>query len=227
MNKSFAYCLTRNIYHKVIPSIRSLTHFNDVDRIYLLIEDDTFPYELPEQAVTINVSDQPYFRHDGPNYNQRWTYMVLMRAALTKYLTDEERVLSLDVDTIIRGDIGALWDIDLTSWYLAGVREPYWSSVYKRLYVNMGVVMFNLDQLRRDGMDDRIIDVLNTEQHNLNEQDVINKLCARRMLEVAGRYNANPYTAHDSIVLIKHYAGTDNWYEMKEAQEWLKQDTPR
>lgn len=221
MNKSVCYCLTRNIYHKVIPSIRSLVHFNDIDRIYLLIEDDAFPYELPDQAVTINVSNQPYFRHDGPNYNQRWTYMVLMRAALTKYLSGEERVLSLDVDTIVRGDISALWGCDLDGYYLAGVREPYWSSVYGRLYVNMGVVMFNLGRLCGDGMDDEIIRVLDTEQHNLNEQDVINKLCAGKILELPGRYNANPYTAYDTEVAIKHYAGTDNWFELEEAKRWM------
>lgn len=221
LRKSVCYCLTRNIYEKVLPSIHSLTAHTGIDRLYLVIEDDTFPYPLPDCAEIINVSGQTFFPPSGPNYNQRWTYMVLMRAALSKLLPAESQVLSLDVDTIIRGDISPLWDVDLDGYYLAGVCEPYWTSVYNRLYVNMGVVMFNLDKLRRDGKDDEIIRALNTERHNLNEQDVINERCAGNIIELPGRYNANPYTKHDDVVVIKHYAGTDGWFGNEEVQGWL------
>lgn len=219
MNRAVCYTMSRALYRKVGPTIRSLLAHNRIDRLYLLIEDDEFPMRLPECAYIINTSGQPYFRPGGPNWRQPWTHMVLMRAALSKFLPDEERVLSLDVDTIIRGDIGALWDMDLTGKYLAGVREPLKSQIYGRLYVNYGVVMLNLEALR-DGMDDRIIEALNTRRYDFPEQDCVNELCAGRIMELPGMYNATPYTTPTDTVLIKHYAANPAWWNEEEVQAW-------
>ena len=123
--KAAAYCATRNLYHDLIPSIKSLLLHSDVEKIYLLIEDDDFPEYLPPECKCINVSQQKYFIPGGPNWNRKWTWMVLMRCALSKILPpDLDRVLSLDADTIVEMDISDLWDLDLTGWYLAAAREP-------------------------------------------------------------------------------------------------------
>jgi len=42
----------------MIPSMKSLLIHSNVDKIYFLIEDDTFPYELPPEVECINVSEQ-------------------------------------------------------------------------------------------------------------------------------------------------------------------------
>ena len=52
--KYAAYCITRNLYHDVIPSLKSLLIHTDVDEVFLVIEDDKrrrsdlFPAERPE-----------------------------------------------------------------------------------------------------------------------------------------------------------------------------------
>lgn len=45
--RAAAYCGTRNLYQDMIPAIKSLLLNSNVDKIYLLIEDDEFPYPLP------------------------------------------------------------------------------------------------------------------------------------------------------------------------------------
>ena len=45
--KAAVYCATRNLYLDLIPAVKSLLANSDVDRVYLLIEDDAFPEELP------------------------------------------------------------------------------------------------------------------------------------------------------------------------------------
>lgn len=42
-----AYCGTRNLYKDMVPAFKSLLINSNVDIIYLLIEDDKFPYPLP------------------------------------------------------------------------------------------------------------------------------------------------------------------------------------
>ena len=160
--KAACYCGTRNLYGDMIPAIKSLLSNSDVDRVFLLIEDDTFPYTLPERVTCINVSEQTYFRRDGPNYRNGWTYMVLMRAALHRIFPELDTILSLDVDTVVAKDISGLWDTDLSGYWLAAVREPHKS--INRLYVNAGVMLLNLKRLRESGKGDELIDALNARR---------------------------------------------------------------
>ena len=73
--KAACYCGTRNLYKDMIPAVNSLLKNSDVDKVYLLIEDDVFPYKMPECVETVNVKDQPYFTHNGPNFKNGWTFI--------------------------------------------------------------------------------------------------------------------------------------------------------
>ena len=121
MRKCVSYCMTRNIYPMVIPSMKSLLTNNDIDTVYLITEDDDIGIELPDICKVINVSDQQYILRSSPNYNTHFTWMVMIRLALPFILKDEERVLSLDLDTIIQSNIEDLWDMDMSGKYVAGV----------------------------------------------------------------------------------------------------------
>lgn len=55
--RTAVYTGTRNLYPYMIAAAKSLLVHSNVDKIYFLIEDDKFPYELPPKTVTINVSN--------------------------------------------------------------------------------------------------------------------------------------------------------------------------
>lgn len=211
--KAVCYMATRDYYEKVTPSIVSMIIHGNVDRIYCLIEDDTFPYDLPVEFI--NVGDQKFFDPHGPNYHSHWSHMVLMRAALHR-LFDLDRILSVDADTIVMGDISGIWDINLTAYYLAAAREPHHSlggmDYIQNVYVNMGVSFFNLDKLR-DGTGDRIIHRLNTEPFKIIEQDAINFTCKGHILEMPSKYNACRFTEPTSEKLIYHFAMEKDWFD--------------
>jgi len=155
----------------MIHAAKSLLIYSNVDKIYFIIEDDEFPYELPPEIECLNLSNQTYFRPDGPNYNENLnlTYMVLIRAALAKIFPDLDRILTLDVDTLVRDNISHLWDMDLDDYYLAATREEDLSKEEHRDYINMGVAMFNLKKMREDHIDDKIIAALNRYFYRYNE----------------------------------------------------------
>ena len=186
--KVAVYAGTRNIYKDMLPSVKSLLIHSDVDKIYLLIEDDNFPYELPQEVECINVSHQAYFTADGPNFNTSWSYMILMRAALTKLFPQYDTILSLDVDTIINENISDLWDIDLTNYYLAAVSEPC-KCKDNFVSINMGIALINLKKMREDHKDDEIIKALNKKEYAYPEQDCISELCQGAIYELSPDYN--------------------------------------
>ena len=179
---------------------------SNVEKIYFLIEDNEFPYEIPPEIECINISNQTYFPADGPNFKNVLTYMVLIRAAYTKIFPDLDRILSIDIDTVVNENISDLWDLDLTNYYIAAVEEAQLTKA-EGSYFNMGVAMMNLQKIRADKKDDEIINALNTYWYRYKEQDCFNEFFRGHALILPSDYNccfqANP-PKHEKIT---HFAG--------------------
>lgn len=210
--KKAVYFGSREIYRDMIPAAKSLLAHTDVDRVYFLIEDDAFPEPLPDIVEVINIRDvvPKYYSSSGPNYGTEWTYIGLIRTALTKVFPDDDKILSIDCDTIVTQDISELWDIDLNGYYFAAVKETLLSDRQAILYTNVGVTMMNLQKLREDGMDDRMIHALNTYRFRYVCQDVMNLFCQDGILELPSDYNVCQFTKPTDNMKIRHYAGERN-----------------
>ena len=202
------YALTRNLYHTLFPAIRSLLEHNHDCEVIVMCEDDRLD-GLPDQCRYINVSDQQYFT-SGPNMGNYFTYMCMMRAIYAKYI-DGDRVINLDVDTIVCDDLTPIWEVDLTEKHFAAV--PEYRGRYKPYgdkYYNMGVAVHHLAQIRKDGLDDKALEILRTQYCRYLEQDVWN--CIGKGVDLPVRYNecfATGYTDNPAVV---HYAGVRNWW---------------
>ena len=224
------YMSTRNLYDRLPAAYNSLLAYTKLDHVYLLIEDDTFPYKLPANVTAVNVSGQDIFPHDGPNYVTRYSYMILLRAALTRLFPDLSRILSIDVDTIVHESLLPLWDHDLTGAYFAAVPEPVSHKVRGYPYPNFGVCIINLDYLRTTGMDDTVITELNTVQHLYPEQDAFVKHCGQFWNKLPSDYNDTSIgfkiTAPTNHSIVTHYAGFKDWTRFPLVQYWLKHTTP-
>ena len=228
--KIVTYFSTRNLYDVLPATYNSLLAYNPDVHVYCFIEDDKLPYPTPKQVTCVNVTGQTFFPSTGPCYNTKYTYMILLKTALTKIFPDAERCVILDVDTIVCGDVSALWNYDLSHAYYAAVTEPEGSRLRGRPYANFGVVLLNLDKLRTSGKDDLIIDELNTRYYSFPEQDAFNKICMNRFDPLPPDYNVTNFgfniTGNPSRTLIKHFAGFDDWTDFSIVQYWLKHTSP-
>lgn len=213
--KVVIYCGTYNTYPNMVVSAKSVLAHTPVDKIYFLTEDDEFPYEIPDIIENINVKSQRYFPEGGPNFDNVWSYMCMMRAAFPQMFPQHDKALSLDIDIIVNEDISELWDIDLTDYYYAGVPEPCRQKTSADpVYCNFGVIMMNLDKLRRDGKDVEAIDLLNKSKLGCPEQDAFNRVCAYHILPLSPNYNFTPFshiTGEPDREIITHYAGLKYW----------------
>ena len=211
------YSASRNLYPYMLPTIISLLKYNkdNVGRIFLMIEDDALPYPVPEQCQIINVSDQKFFKPTGPNFRSCFTYMALMRAAYTEVLPkDVHKVLQLDIDTIICDDLTDLWDTPLEGKWLAACNEwlGKWHP-YGEKYYNIGVCLFNLDEIRKDNASLAVINFLNTMPMLLLEQDAWNffGLPLDKIVDIPVRYNECFATGSTDNPAVVHYAGVPDW----------------
>lgn len=209
--RAAVYSGTRNVYEQMLTASKSLLMHSNVEKIYFLIEDDEFPFELPPEIECINIKGQQFFPETGPNYDNVLSYMVLIRAAYSKIFPDLDRILTIDMDTVVNENISELWELNLDDYYLAAAQEMDRDTFIVHPYINLGVAMLNLKKLREDKKDDEIINALNTYYYRYNEQDCFNELCYGHILYLSNDYNASIVAAnppqHEKIT---HFAALYN-----------------
>ena len=223
MKRIVVYAGTRNIYKNMVTAAKSLLNHTRVDRVWFLIEDDEFPEELPAVIKTKNVSGQEWFDPDGPNARKRWSWMALMKLALPEVFPELGRVLWLDVDTIVRKDIGELFGTDLEGCYIAAAEEPMRSKRPFR-YFNAGVMVMDLTRLR-DGKAKDLIRLANGHPMDFPDQDAINLLCQGKIKEISPYFNSNYWIVEMPDPAIEHFAADREYTERAlwkeyENKEW-------
>lgn len=212
------YSGTRNLYKCMLPAIKSLLEHNTPKKIYILIEDDSFPYELPDIVQTINVAPlaEKYFPSTSANIKSQFTYMAMIRICYPEIFANEDKILQLDVDTIVCDDLTPLWDIDLTGKWFAACPEYMgnYNPFQNDRYYNIGVCLFNLAQMRKDNTLPYMLRMLNKVKMHCVEQDAFNFFGVPEYVkEIPVRYNESfccGYTEHPAVV---HFAGFPDWWD--------------
>ena len=216
-----AYSASRKLYPYLKATITSLLEHNKVTKLFLLVEDDELPLEIPCKHQIINVSGQQYFRQDGPNMNSIFTYMSMIRICLPD-LIKVNKVISLDVDTIICDSLKPIWDVDLADKWLAWVPEH--KGQYKPFgpkYWNFGVAVLNLAQMRKDGAVKTLVDDLNAVRFYCPEQDALNlEAGAPKSVDLPMRYNESFCCGYTDDPAIVHYAGHPDWMDNHNMYRW-------
>lgn len=174
---SVCYTLTCNDYAwYMLPSVISLLKNNYVKKIYIVTNGSDWPYSLPDYFEIIDVSDKNWFSN-SVNIDYPFSYICFMRVMLSK-LIDDDKVLSLDCDTIINGNLEYFWNLPIDDYYFAMTKET--RSTYKLFGLeknyNAGVLFENLKEIRYNGIDDILTNFLNLCKVTLGEQDAINVL---------------------------------------------------
>lgn len=208
---NIVYALTKNVYHKILPSVRSLMEHNPKARVYILCEGD-FPYDIP--ATVIDVSGQEFFRPGSVNYGNMFTYINLLKVVYPTLLPKLNKVIHLDIDTIICDSLEGLWQTDVKGKHFAAV--PEYKGRYKPFgdtYYNMGVALINLQQMRKDGVEEEMARYLNTVPQPWADQDAWNKYGKGVPINV--RWNENVMTGYTDNPAIVHYCSIGDWYENK------------
>jgi lipopolysaccharide biosynthesis glycosyltransferase len=140
------------------------------------------------------------------------------RLLLPQMLPDLDKIIYTDVDLIFNCDLQELDKIDISKYYVAGVKDFYknkgnfrskiWSEygLYdisdKGQYINTGVLVINLKKIRQDGIDKKWFQLANNISFPYHDQDIINVSCADNILLLSNDYN---FTGDNSKIL--HYAG--------------------
>lgn len=163
------------------------------------------------------------------------TESTLDRLLLPELLKHLDRVIYLDVDLVVLGDLWELWSIDLNGTRLAAksssspnarwahqmieqalARQPIESARGARRYLyenfkmacrafNAGVLVLNLKRMRSESFTNRFLGI--AERFGMNDQDVLNLYAENDRLELPAEWNAIARQDCTEGAKIIHFAG--------------------
>lgn len=137
----------------------------------------------------------------------RFTPCCMLRLYADKISELPSRILYLDNDVVIRGDISGLYNSDLQGKELAGCLDYYGSwffrnNIFRRDYLNSGVLLLDMDRIRQTGLFERCRKRCTVKKMLMPDQSAINKLCKDKVI-LQRKYNEQRKTHHDT--LIRHF----------------------
>lgn len=133
------------------------------------------------------------------------------RLLIPTLLTEINKAIYLDCDTIVLGSLEGLWNTNIENKTWAGVRDRIndYIRVYNRLdyplaygYFNDGVMLLNLDEMRKVDMLSISKDIASNIPLALknHEQDILNKIFYKNKQALDFKYN-----------LLEYYLYTEDW----------------
>lgn len=172
------------------------------------------------------IKDKLYTR----DYYSNTTYYRLF---IPELYPEYDKALYLDSDTLVLDDIANLYNTDIGNNLLGAVPDGIIQKIrefqeyaekvvgvasYKN-YFNAGVLLMNLDELRKFGFQEKFIYLLSTIKFSVaQDQDYLNRICKGRVKLIEGAWNLMPVTVNvreDNIKLI-HYNFTNKpWHAHK------------
>ncbi len=130
-------------------------------------------------------------------------------------LISEEKILYLDSDVIVQGDLSKLYNTDVSEHTIAGVYDEGGAETSKiprvlgDLYINSGVLVMNLSLLRKNNFLKKCQDIY--EQYNDSivwpDQCIINKYAEGNKVIIDSQWNR---------CIFSNNISPDNWFHIKQ-----------
>lgn len=176
--------------------------------------------KLYHQSIDVMQIDKHFF--DGLVVNERFPVSMYYRFLLPDMLPNEEKVLYLDCDIVVRHSLLPLYEMDLTGNALAAVvGESCDDIVFENVlqihhkYFNSGVLLMNLDYWRQHDTTRTLIKWVtdNPDKCSLPDQNALNKVLDGYVVYAGYTYNYQEWWFRDSLA---HYMHFSKWSEIRE-----------
>ena len=171
------FLMTMNL-QRVNENFTSITE-EQVDFLNRVVQEKN-PANLVEK---IDVTDV-YEREFGGCVNETayCTPYTLLRLLADLYPQLPDKLLYLDIDIMIAGDIRKLWDIDVTEYEFAAVKEKYGCWLIRPDYFNAGMLLLNMAKIRETGLLAKARELIRRKKLLFADQSAIFKSTTKKKL---------------------------------------------
>lgn len=224
---NICFVVNSKYINQLIITLTSIFYNNAEDsfKVFILHSDlkyedinklDQIDKKTNDEIILIKVNDDclgdvPILRND---FNKTPYYKLLIPELIPKNIN---RILYLDVDIVVNGNIKELYYLDINDKFIAAVPDPIINKndkEYKRRlgmseednYFNSGVLLFDLNNFRKEYTLEKALKYIqiNGQYFKFHDQEVLNGMYFKQFYTLDETYNY--ITMYRSpIDFIKHY----------------------
>ena len=114
-----------------------------------------------------------------------------------------DKILYLDADILFQRDITLLYDTELTAYEYAAARDHYGKYLIQPNYINAGVLLFNMKEMRKTGLLKRARALLREKKLVFADQSAILR-CTTRKKMLPQRFNDQKFLHKHTVV--RHFS---------------------
>lgn len=225
---NIAICFSPSWQQHIEVELYAISQTNPQALVYL-VSNGISPERIARYEAIHNVK---YIDFNPPSYQVRgrFTQYTMYRLSLPELIEDDQ-ILYLDADTLV---VDKLPEVNLPDDYLIGgvidigIRVSHRRTLGVTNYYNAGVLMMNLEQLRKEKIPYTWEYLATKRNFPCNDQDIINLTCKHSSYTIPSGFNVSKSTGLNSTPIIHHFAGKKTpwinklpnyqaWKEMEES----------
>ena len=168
---------------------------------------------------------------NSKNENAYCTPYTLLRLLADLVPEIPDKLLYLDIDMMAGNDISKLYNIDVSDYEYAAVKEKYGCWLIRPDYINAGMLLFNMKKVRKTGLLEKAREKIRIKKMLFADQDAVFWSTTKKML-IPRIYNEqSKFNKKDTVIchfckrlMFRPYPHTENFkqWNIKEVHEVLK-----
>lgn len=219
-----------SITNKTKETIKCYIFTMDVSRIkpeYTCITDEQI--EFLNEVVKSKKEDNEVIKLDITNLYEKefgncknetayCTPYTLLRLLADLVPNMPDKILYLDIDMMAGDDISKLYNIDVSEYEYAAVREKYGSIFIWPDYINAGMLLLNMKKIKETGLLEKARDLIKTKKMLFADQDAIYRSTTKKLLLPRIYNEQSKFNKKDTVIchfckrlLLLPYPRTENY----------------
>lgn len=167
-------------------------------------------YDAQSEVKLIDVTELYVEEFSGsPNEDAYCSPYTLIRLLADRIDSLPDKLLYLDVDIMFNGDVHLLYDIDVSEVEYAAARDHYGKFLVSPNYVNAGVLLLNLDYMRKTGILTRARALLRQKKLPFADQSALIRSTEKKKM-IAQRFNDQKFLHKHTVV--RHFSKRLFWF---------------
>lgn len=145
---------------------------------------------------------------NSQNKSSIYTPYTFLRLFADKIEGIPDKIIYLDTDIMINGDIKELFDIDVSDYELGVVPDRYGHIFIRPKYFNAGMLVMNMRKIKETNLFERVKEMCQNKKMNFPDQSALNK-CTKKKLYLPRKFNEQGDLHDDTIV--QHFSKRIKW----------------
>ena len=164
------------------------TRFTPISSKFAEYVDKILKEKNPESEFTLMDLTSLFKKEliNSVNLGTGFTPYTMLRLLADEVPEIKGKFIYLDTDVIINNDISELFNIDISNYEIACVKDIYnWASPSRwgtKNYFNAGVLLLNIDKIRETGYFKKARHLVNTKKMLYCDQDALNKTVTSKLM---------------------------------------------